>query len=95
MVKDFIAPQLQMYCPILVQTQYHKSDHIWFSFSRKMRYDFYEGVLMTPIIPMHWVKVSVVCFVMTLIIKYIGKEFRNYMWIHCKINFILLSMSGL
>ena len=58
MVKDLIAPQLQMYCPILVQTQYRKSDHIWFSFSRNMRYDFYEGVLITPIVPMHWVKVS-------------------------------------
>ena len=58
MVKDLVAPQLQMYCPILVQTQYRKSDHIWFSFSRNMRYDFYEGVLITPIVPMHWVKVS-------------------------------------
>ena len=58
MVKDLVAPQLQMYCPILVQTQYRKSDHIWFSFSRNMRYDFYEGVLISPIVPMHWVKVS-------------------------------------
>ena len=58
MVKDLVAPQLQMYCPILVQAQYRKSDHIWFSFSRNMRYDFYEGVLITPIVPMHWVKVS-------------------------------------
>ena len=58
MVKDIVAPQLQMYCPILVQTQYRKSDHIWFSLSRNMRYDFYENVLISPIVPMHWVKVS-------------------------------------
>ena len=72
MVKDLVSPQLQMYCPILVQTQYRKSDHIWFSFSRNMRYDFYEGVLITPIVPMHWVKVSVACFEMILTIyKYL------------------------
>ena len=59
MVKDLVAPQLQMYCPILVQTQYRKSDHIWFSFSQNMRHDFYEGVQITPFVPMHWVKVSI------------------------------------
>ena len=68
-VKDFVAPQLQMYCPILVQTEYRKNDHIWFSFSRNTRYDFSESVLITPIVPMHWVKVSYTYFVMTLIIK--------------------------
>ena len=67
MVKDLVAPQLQTYCPILVQTQYCKSDHIWFSFSWNMRCDFYEGVLITPIVPMHWVKVS---------ICYYGRNFK-------------------
>ena len=60
MVKDFVAPNLQMHCTTLVHTQYRKNDHVWFSFSPSMRYSFYECVEITPVIPMHWVKVGVV-----------------------------------
>ena len=62
MVKDLVAPQLQKYCPILVQTEYRRNDHIWFSFSDNMRCDFYENVLIAPIVPIHWVKVSIFLF---------------------------------
>ena len=48
-VKDLVGPPLQKYCPIPVQAKYHRSDHIWFSFSNNMRYDFYESVLITAI----------------------------------------------
>ena len=57
MVKDFVTPNLQMHCATLVRTQYRKNDHIWFSFPPTMRHNFYECVEMTPVIPMHWVKV--------------------------------------
>ena len=58
MMKDFVAPNLQMHCTTLVHTQYRKNDHVWFSFSPSMRYSFYECVEITPVIPMHWVKVA-------------------------------------
>ncbi len=57
MVQDFVAPKLQMHCTTLVQTQYRKNDHMWFSFPQTMRHNFYESVLPTPMIAMHWVKV--------------------------------------
>ena len=58
MVKDLVIPNLQMHCATPVRTQYRKNDHIWFSFPQTMRNNFYECVQITPVVPMHWVKVS-------------------------------------
>ena len=59
MVKDLMYPQLQLHCPTLIRTQYRKNDHIWFSFTPNMRHHFYESVRITPVVPMHWVKVRI------------------------------------
>ena len=56
-VKDLMAPQLQLHSHTLVTSQYRKSDHIWFSFPVGMRHKFYENVAITPYVPLHWVKV--------------------------------------
>ena len=58
MVKDLMVPLVQPYCPtVVVQSQYRKGDHIWLSCSRNIRHDFYENVQISPISPLHWVKV--------------------------------------
>lgn len=59
MVKDFVKPFFQMHCTTLVRCQYRKDDHIWFSFPTAMRHNFYECVEISPMVPMHWVKVCV------------------------------------
>ena len=58
MVKDLVVPHLKIYQPMIVQTQYHKSDFIWLPFSCNMRCNFYKCAMITPIVPMHWFKVS-------------------------------------
>ena len=65
MVKDLMVPLIQPYCPtVVVQSQYRKGDHIWLSCSRNIRHHFYENVHISPITPLHWVKVRVQYYIM-------------------------------
>ena len=57
MIKDLVIPHMQVYCTVLINAQYRKDDHIWFKFTRNMRHDFYEAVVINPLVPLHWIKV--------------------------------------
>ena len=58
LLKDLLLSHLQVYSSELIKSQYRKDDHNWFLLPFNMRHDFYEAVLINPIIPLHWAKVS-------------------------------------
>lgn len=57
LVKDVLMPPLQLYSTLPMQAQYRKGDHIWLMGSQNIRHDFYKNVMLSPLSPMHWVKV--------------------------------------
>ena len=60
MAKELLVPHLQMYSSsIVIESQYRKKDHLWIMLPRNMRCDFYEAVVLYPMIPLHWVKVYI------------------------------------
>ncbi|XP_019853723.1 PREDICTED: uncharacterized protein LOC109583020 isoform X2 [Amphimedon queenslandica] len=58
LLKDLLLSHLQVYSSELIKSQYRKDDHNWFLLPLNMRHDFYEAVLINPIIPLHWAKVQ-------------------------------------
>ena len=58
MLRDILINHLQSLCvDTFVEGQYRKKDHLWFSVSRDLRHNLYQSVQISPLIPLHWVKV--------------------------------------
>ena len=59
MLLDILQNRFQELCQsTYVEGQYRKRDHLWFSVSRDLRHDFYQSVQISPLVPLHWVKVK-------------------------------------
>lgn len=59
MLRDIFSHHFQDLCSTTyVESQYRKKDHLWFSVSRDLRYNFYLSVQISPLVPIHWVKVK-------------------------------------
>ena len=59
MLLDILQNRFQELCQSMyVEGQYRKRDHLWFSVSRDLRHDLYRSVQISPLVPLHWVKVK-------------------------------------
>ena len=59
MLLDIMKNRFQELCQsTYVEGQYRKRDHLWFSVSRDLRHDLYQSVQISPLVPLHWVKVK-------------------------------------
>ena len=59
MLLDIMKNRLQELCQsTYVEGQYRKRDHLWFSVSRDLRHNLYQSVQISPLVPLHWVKVK-------------------------------------
>ena len=59
MLRDILKNRFQELCQsTYVEGQYRKRDHLWFSVSRDLRHNLYLSVQISPLVPLHWVKVK-------------------------------------
>ena len=59
MLLDILKNRFQELCQSMyVEGQYRKRDHLWFSVSRDLRHELYQSVQISPLVPLHWVKVK-------------------------------------
>ena len=59
MLLDILKNRFQELCQSMyVEGQYRKRDHLWFSVSRDLRHILYRSVQISPLVPLHWVKVK-------------------------------------
>ena len=59
MLLDILQNRFQELCQSMyVEGQYRKRDHLWFSVSRDLRHELYQSVQISPLVPLHWVKVK-------------------------------------